>query len=104
MTAEVPPTPSDRTWTSNERLGILNGWAVFLGDGFLNVTVVVAGFAARLGANEGQRAPVPVRVGVQRQVGVLGDGLDHAGADGQVGHEVPVHNVHMDPVCGFNRR
>ena len=50
MTAEIPPTPSDRTWTSNERLGILNGWAVFLGDGFLNVTVVVAGFAARLGA------------------------------------------------------
>ena len=50
MTAEVPPTLSDRTWTSNERLGILNGWAVFLGDGFLNVTVVVAGFAARLGA------------------------------------------------------
>lgn len=50
MPAEVPPAPTARSWSSNERLGILNGWAVFLGDGFLNVTVVVAGFAARLGA------------------------------------------------------
>ena len=37
-------------WSRNERLGILNGWAVFTGDGFLNVSVVVSGFAARLGA------------------------------------------------------
>ncbi|MFC4427402.1 MFS transporter [Deinococcus navajonensis] len=37
-------------WNRNERLGILNGWAVFTGDGFFNVSVVVAGFAARLGA------------------------------------------------------
>lgn len=37
-------------WTPNERLGILNGWLVFLGDGFLSVSVVVTGFAARLGA------------------------------------------------------
>ncbi|ABF45364.1 major facilitator superfamily MFS_1 [Deinococcus geothermalis DSM 11300] len=37
-------------WNRNERLGILNGWLVFLGDGFLSVSVVVAGFAARLGA------------------------------------------------------
>lgn len=37
-------------WTRNERLGLLNGWAVFTGDGFMNVTVVVAGFASRLGA------------------------------------------------------
>ncbi|PNY82820.1 MFS transporter [Deinococcus koreensis] len=36
-------------WSRNERLGILNGWAVFTGDGFLNVSVVVSGFAARLG-------------------------------------------------------
>ncbi|MDV6374735.1 MFS transporter [Deinococcus arenicola] len=39
-----------RSWNRNEQLGILNGWGVFVGDGFLNVTVVVAGFAARLGA------------------------------------------------------
>jgi hypothetical protein len=37
-------------WTPNERLGILNGWVVFVGDGFFSVSVVVAGFAARLGA------------------------------------------------------
>ncbi|WP_019584803.1 MFS transporter [Deinococcus apachensis] len=37
-------------WNRDERLGILNGWLVFLGDGFLSVSVVVAGFAARLGA------------------------------------------------------
>ncbi|ACO45636.1 MFS transporter [Deinococcus deserti] len=37
-------------WNRNERLGILNGWAVFTGDGFMSVSVVVAGFAARLGA------------------------------------------------------
>ncbi|UBV43893.1 MFS transporter [Deinococcus taeanensis] len=37
-------------WNRNERLGILNGWAVFLGDGFLSVAVVLTGFAARLGA------------------------------------------------------
>ncbi|WP_169745416.1 MFS transporter [Deinococcus radiopugnans] len=38
------------SWDRNERLGILNGWGVFIGDGFLNVTVVVSGFASRLGA------------------------------------------------------
>ncbi|MFC3835524.1 MULTISPECIES: MFS transporter [Deinococcus] len=37
-------------WSRNEKLGILNGWGASLGDGFLNVPVVVAGFAARLGA------------------------------------------------------
>nr|WP_309571506.1 MFS transporter [Deinococcus sp.] len=37
-------------WSRNERLGILNGWGASLGDGFLNVPVVVAGFASRLGA------------------------------------------------------
>ncbi|GGM34031.1 MFS transporter [Deinococcus arenae] len=37
-------------WNRNERLGILNGWAVFLGDGFMSVAVVLTGFAARLGA------------------------------------------------------
>ncbi len=37
-------------WDRDERLGILNGWGVFIGDGFLNVTVVVSGFASRLGA------------------------------------------------------
>ncbi|MFK7600690.1 MFS transporter [Deinococcus sp. SM5_A1] len=38
------------SWDRNEQLGILNGWGVFIGDGFLNVTVVVAGFASKLGA------------------------------------------------------
>ncbi|GAA5532418.1 MFS transporter [Deinococcus aluminii] len=42
--------PTRLRWNPNERLGILNGWLVFLGDGFLSVSVVVAGFAARLGA------------------------------------------------------
>ncbi|MBZ9711661.1 MFS transporter [Deinococcus multiflagellatus] len=37
-------------WNRNERLGIANGWAVFLGDGFLSVSVVVTAFAAKLGA------------------------------------------------------
>lgn len=45
----MTPEPS-RPWDRNERLGILNGWAIFTGDGFLNVSVVVVGFAARLGA------------------------------------------------------
>ncbi|GGM06313.1 MFS transporter [Deinococcus aerophilus] len=39
-----------RSWDRNGQLGILNGWGVFVGDGFLNVTVVVAGFASKLGA------------------------------------------------------
>ncbi|MVN86003.1 MFS transporter [Deinococcus sp. HMF7620] len=43
MTARAP-------WNRNERLGIANGWAVFLGDGFLSVAVVVTAFAAKLGA------------------------------------------------------
>ncbi|SMB93047.1 MFS transporter [Deinococcus hopiensis] len=45
-----PPAQPRPAWNANERLGILNGWLVFLGDGFLNVSVVVAGFAARLDA------------------------------------------------------
>ncbi|MFC5847778.1 MFS transporter [Deinococcus petrolearius] len=48
--ATPPDPPARRAWDRNERLGILNGWAVFTGDGFLNVSVVVSGFAARLGA------------------------------------------------------
>ncbi|WP_034384496.1 MFS transporter [Deinococcus sp. YIM 77859] len=47
MTAARSSRP---TWTPSERLGILNGWLVFLGDGFLSVSVVITGFAARLGA------------------------------------------------------
>lgn len=35
----------------NFRVGVLNGWVVALGDGFFNVSVVVAGFAAHLGAS-----------------------------------------------------
>ncbi|MEF2277698.1 MFS transporter [Deinococcus sp. YIM 134068] len=49
MTA-APARPDRAPWNRDERLGILNGWLVFLGDGFLNVSVVLAGFAARLGA------------------------------------------------------
>ena len=37
-------------WSRNEWLGFLNGCGVSIGDGFMNVTVVMAGFAARLGA------------------------------------------------------
>lgn len=39
-----------RGWSRNEWLGFLNGCGVSIGDGFMNVTVVMAGFAARLGA------------------------------------------------------
>ncbi|BDP41400.1 MFS transporter [Deinococcus aetherius] len=46
----VRPLPRHEPWNRDERLGILNGWLVLLGDGFLNVSVVLAGFAARLGA------------------------------------------------------
>ncbi|AFZ69068.1 MFS transporter [Deinococcus peraridilitoris] len=35
----------------NYRFGVLNGWLVFIGDGFLNASVVLAGFASRLGAS-----------------------------------------------------
>ena len=37
-------------WNRNEWLGFLNGCGVSIGDGFMSVTVVMAGFAARLGA------------------------------------------------------
>ncbi|MFC6591093.1 hypothetical protein ACFP81_02975 [Deinococcus lacus] len=37
-------------WTANEKLGLVNGWLVLLGEGFLSVTIVLAGFAAKLGA------------------------------------------------------
>lgn len=37
-------------WTRNEKLGFLNGCGVSVGDGFMNVSVVMAAFAARLGA------------------------------------------------------
>ncbi|WP_261664322.1 MFS transporter [Deinococcus sp. Marseille-Q6407] len=39
-----------RDWSANERLGVLNGWLVLLGEGFMNVAIVMAGFAAKLGA------------------------------------------------------
>ena len=56
----IRPAPSDLPsesgsgqtgWDRNYRLGIWNGWLVSVGDGFLSVTVVLAGFAARLGAS-----------------------------------------------------
>ncbi|WP_424949298.1 MFS transporter [Deinococcus sp.] len=46
-----PPAPAAVRWDDNYRLGIWNGWLVAVGDGFLSVTVVLAGFAARLGAS-----------------------------------------------------
>lgn len=46
----IPKSLRRSDWTRNEWLGVLNGWGVFVGDGFLNVSVVVSGFAARLGA------------------------------------------------------
>ncbi|WP_407539475.1 MFS transporter [Deinococcus radiomollis] len=49
------PGPESAPWNDadqrNYRLGIWNGWLVAVGDGFLSVTVVLAGFAARLGAS-----------------------------------------------------
>ena len=38
------------------------------------------------------------QVDVERQAGRGANGLDHHRADGEVGHEVPVHHVHVDPV------
>ena len=52
--SDLPPDaapPSHIPWDRNYRLGIWNGWLVSAGDGFLSVTVVLAGFAARLGAS-----------------------------------------------------
>lgn len=43
--------PESSLLRRNTRLGVINGWLVFVGDGFFNVTVVVAGFASRLGAS-----------------------------------------------------
>ncbi|WP_373287961.1 MFS transporter [Deinococcus aquiradiocola] len=48
--APAPP-PEREPWDRNYRLGVWNGWLVAVGDGFLTVTVVVAGFASRLGAS-----------------------------------------------------
>lgn len=49
MTRRPAPQPWQH-WTQAERFGVLNGWLVLLGDGFLSVSIVLAGFAARLGA------------------------------------------------------
>lgn len=52
----MPPMPRPtlprpwQHWTPNEQLGVLNGWLVLLGEGFMNVAIVMAGFAAKLGA------------------------------------------------------
>lgn len=54
MTAPADPDPEDLQHLQaqqNYRLGVLNGWLVFVGDGFFNVAVVVSGFASRLGAS-----------------------------------------------------
>ena len=44
-------SPGHEGWDRNYRLGIWNGLLVSVGDGFLSVTVVLAGFASRLGAS-----------------------------------------------------
>src|SRR5690606_15393022 len=38
------------------------------------------------------------QVHVERPGGHAAQGLDHGRPDGQVGHEVPVHHVHVDVV------
>jgi Na+/melibiose symporter-like transporter len=37
-------------WSNNYSVGVLNGWFVFLGDGFLNAGLVLSSFAAALNA------------------------------------------------------
>jgi predicted MFS family arabinose efflux permease len=37
-------------WDRNFTLGVLNGWFVFAGDGFMNASIVLSSFAAALGA------------------------------------------------------
>ncbi len=37
-------------WDRNYLLGVLNGWFVFAGDGFMNASIVLSSFAAALGA------------------------------------------------------
>ncbi len=47
-----PDQPPRRpAWDRNYRLGVWNGWLASAGDGFLSVSVVLAGFAAHLGAS-----------------------------------------------------
>ena len=38
------------------------------------------------------------QVGLERQRGVLAGRGDHVGAEGEVGHELAVHHVPLDPV------
>lgn len=38
-------------WDRNYTYGVLNGWFVFAGDGFMNASVVLSSFAAALGAS-----------------------------------------------------
>ncbi|ULH16255.1 MFS transporter [Deinococcus sp. KNUC1210] len=54
-----PPQPRRIPWDRNYRLGVWNGWLATTGDGFLSVTVVVAGFAARLGASNAMIGLLP---------------------------------------------
>ena len=53
------PAPRRLPWDRNYRLGVWNGWLASTGDGFLSVTVVVAGFAARLGASNAMIGLLP---------------------------------------------
>lgn len=50
---QAPPKPNDGILNlsdRNYRLAMLNGWFVFLGDAFFNGSIVLASFAAKLGA------------------------------------------------------
>lgn len=49
--SEEPGQPAAAGWSRNDKLGIWNGWLVSVGDGFLSSTLVLTGFAARLGAS-----------------------------------------------------
>ncbi len=53
------------------------------------------------GFGEGRQIGVGRRdhqMAVERFVGAVADRADHRRAEGDVGHEVPVHHVEMDPV------
>jgi hypothetical protein len=61
----------------------------------------VDGDVACTGLRVLRRPPVRVfdhQVTVERQRGVLEQGLDDRQAEGEVGHEVVVHDIHMQPV------
>ena len=61
----------------------------------------VDGHVARAGLGVLRRPPFRLldhQVTVERQGGVLEQRLDHGQAEGEVGHEVVVHDIHVQPV------